>query len=305
MRQSLLLLWSALPLWLAEAFAPTTTISSRQSTRPALSFVRMSSSSTRSAATSLPLPEGLLKTVSREGTGPPVQLGDIATIKYSCYVANAKTPFAKSAAQKMVVGDGTMIAGWDPAVRSMRVGERSLVKITNPDTLGYGELGVHPVVPPNADLELDLEILDAQAATANIDFDSLAEADATPRTAADIAAAYQARQVAAASQEGPELEGLDLWIEKAKNFYFYGLFEGETGERPPWFLRPSITFPLAFLIVGAAFYVSFVSGAITERGSQTTDELDQIIMSSNNAGAVIMSSVLTAFASAGPADLSF
>lgn len=263
----------------------------------------MSSSSTRSAATSLP--EGLLKTVSREGTGPPVQLGDIATIKYSCYVANAKTPFAKSSAQKMVVGDGTMIAGWDPAVRSMRVGERSLVKITNPDTFGYGEVGVYPVVPSNADLELDLEILDSQAATANIDFDSLAEADATPRTAADIAAAYQARQVAAASQEGPELEGLDLWIEKAKNFYFYGLFEGETGERPPWFLRPSITFPLAFLIVGAAFYVSFVSGAITERGSQTTDELDQIIMSSNNAGAVIMSSVLTAFTSAGPADLSF
>ena len=68
---------------------------------------------------------------------------------------------------------------------------------------------------------------------------------------------------------------------KAKNFYFYGLFEGETGERPPWFLRPSITFPIAFAIVGAAFYVSFVGGAISERGLQKTDELDEIILSWN------------------------
>ena len=68
---------------------------------------------------------------------------------------------------------------------------------------------------------------------------------------------------------------------QAKNFYFYGLFEGETGERPPWFLRPSITFPIAFAIVGAAFYVSFVGGAISERGLQKTDELDEIILSWN------------------------
>ncbi len=201
----------------------------------------------------------------------PVERGDIATIKYACYVVSDddddeqnNKPFARSAAQKMVVGDGTMIAGWERAVRSMRVGERSLVRITDAQQFGYGAAGVHPVVPPNAVLELDLELLDAQPATANIDFDSLADqADATPRTAADIAAAYQARQAAAAANDGrPELEGLDAFLAKAKNFYFYGLFEGETGERPPWFLRPSITFPLAFLVCGAAFYISFVSGAI-------------------------------------------
>ena len=73
---------------------------------------------------------------------------------------------------------------------------------------------------------------------------------------------------------------MEGWIAKAKNFYFFGLFEGETGQQAPWFLRPSITFPLAFLIVGAAFWVSFVSGAITERGAQVTDELDEIILSS-------------------------
>jgi hypothetical protein len=80
--------------------------------------------------------------------------------------------------------------------------------------------------------------------------------------------------------EEPEKEGLEGFIEKAKNFYFFGLFEGETGQKAPWFLRPSITFPIAFLVVGAAFYVSYLTGAITERGAQVTDELDEIILSS-------------------------
>ena len=80
--------------------------------------------------------------------------------------------------------------------------------------------------------------------------------------------------------EEPEKEGLEGFIEKAKNFYFFGLFEGETGQKAPWFLRPSITFPIAFLVVGAAFYVSYLSGAITERGAQVTDELDEIILNS-------------------------
>lgn len=77
---------------------------------------------------------------------------------------------------------------------------------------------------------------------------------------------------------GPEKEGLEGFIEKAKNFYFFGFFEGETGEQAPWFLRPSITFPIAFAVVGAAFYVSVLTGAISERGAAVTDELDEIIL---------------------------
>ena len=85
------------------------------------------------------------------------------------------------------------------------------------------------------------------------------------------------RQDQAAEVE--QKEGLEGWIEKAKGFYFFGFFEGETGQAAPWYLRPSITFPIAFLIVGATFYVSFSQGAITERGAQIKDELDEIIIS--------------------------
>jgi hypothetical protein len=247
------------------------------------SFDRVPTTARFSATTATEtLPEGLLKTVVQPGQGQRVNLGDIATIKYSCYIIpeddSTTVPFARALSQKVVVGDGSMIVGWEKALRSMRVGERSIVRITDPQ-LGYGAQGVVPVVPPNAVLELDLNVLDAQPATTNIDFDTLAMADTTPRTASEISAAFEARQ--AARGEVVELEGLEYWIAKARNFYFFGLFEGETGERAPWFLRPSITFPLAFLIVGAAFYVSFIGGAISERGAQIKDELDEIILSSN------------------------
>lgn len=94
--------------------------------------------------------------------------------------------------------------------------------------------------------------------------------------------------------DGPELEGLEGWLAKAKNFYFFGFFEGETGEQAPWFLRPSITFPLAFLVVGAAFYVSYASGAISERGAAVTDELDEVILSSITGGSSSTLAVLLA-----------
>lgn len=78
-----------------------------------------------------------------------------------------------------------------------------------------------------------------------------------------------------------EKEGLEGLIEKAKEFYFFGFFEGETGEQAPWILRPSITFPIAFAVVGLGFYVTYAVGGISERGAQVTDELDDIILSWN------------------------
>ena len=101
------------------------------------------------------------------------------------------------------------------------------------------------------------------------------------RTASEIAAAFEQRQAIKAASGIVEREGLAGWIDKAQNFYFFGFFEGETGQQAPWFLRPSITFPIAFAIVGAAFYVSYIAGAISERGAASVDELDEIIISMN------------------------
>ena len=78
-----------------------------------------------------------------------------------------------------------MIKGWGRALRTMSVGERAIIRITDPE-LGYGAQGVPPFVPPNACLEFDVEVLDTQLPTTNIDFDSLANADNTPVSIAYI-----------------------------------------------------------------------------------------------------------------------
>jgi hypothetical protein len=73
------------------------------------------------------------------------------------------------------VGGGDMIDGWEAAIKTMRIGERAVVRINDPN-LGYGAAGFAPIIPPNAEIELDLEILDAKARS-SIDFDTLAIGD--------------------------------------------------------------------------------------------------------------------------------
>ena len=72
-----------------------------------------------------------------------------------------------------------MVSGWDKALRTMKVGERAIIRVVD-TSLGYGSAGVPPLIPPNAELEFDVELLDAQPPMTNIDFDSIATADSTP-----------------------------------------------------------------------------------------------------------------------------
>eukprot|EP00537_Pseudo-nitzschia_pungens_P008231 CAMPEP_0172364066 /NCGR_PEP_ID=MMETSP1060-20121228/7283_1 /TAXON_ID=37318 /ORGANISM="Pseudo-nitzschia pungens, Strain cf. cingulata" /LENGTH=270 /DNA_ID=CAMNT_0013086985 /DNA_START=370 /DNA_END=1182 /DNA_ORIENTATION=- len=248
------------------------------------------------------LPEGLAKTVVNGGeTGAtPIGRGDIVTVKYTCYSAGLgdqeesdaeNVLLARSDSQKVVVGDGSMVPGWDAALRSMTVGERAVVRITDP-SLAYGGadtdprgaaalgalLGIDSALASTARLEFDIQVLAVQPAAKaaqifDMNFDAMALEDDTPKTAEDIAAAYQVKM----ANKAPKKEGLEGWIDTVKNYYFFGFFEGETGEEAPWYLKPSITFPIAFAVVGAAFYVSLLSGAISEKGAQSVDELDVLV----------------------------
>ena len=203
-----------------------------------------------------------------------------------------------------------MIRGWDVALRSMREGERASISITDPN-LAYGAAGVPPFVPPNAQIQMDIEVImveenvDGSGGMAASAAGGLSGSDAAgldamldgpvsrPRTPGAIAAAYEQRMREKAINAPAEKEGVEYWIDKIKGSYFFGLFEGETGQKAPWYLTPSITFPIAFLVVGAAFWASLAGGAISERGMPTTDELDEIIVSSS-ASDIIRSSVVMA-----------
>jgi FKBP-type peptidyl-prolyl cis-trans isomerase FkpA len=65
-----------------------------------------------------------------------------------------RTPFA------FTLGAGAVIRGWDQGVAGMRVG--GLRRLVLPPELAYGASGSPPVIPPNATLVFEIELLDVQ-----------------------------------------------------------------------------------------------------------------------------------------------
>ncbi len=58
---------------------------------------------------------------------------------------------------RFVIGEGRVIRGWEEGVQGMRVGSQRRLII--PSDLGYGERGSRNVIPPNATLVFDIELL--------------------------------------------------------------------------------------------------------------------------------------------------
>lgn len=95
------------------------------------------------------------------GTGDPCQPGQTVEVHYTGWLADG-TKFDSSLDRGQpfifVVGGGQVIAGWDEGVAGMKVGGKR--RLILPPELAYGEAGRPPVIPPNAQLTFDVELLD-------------------------------------------------------------------------------------------------------------------------------------------------
>jgi len=115
------------------------------------------------AAESLTTPSGLKIDTLENGKGPKPQKGQRVVVHYTGTLPDGKK-FDSSRDRKQpfdfVLGAGQVIPGWDEGIALMRVGSRA--KLTIPPQLAYGARGAGGVIPPNATLIFDVELLEAK-----------------------------------------------------------------------------------------------------------------------------------------------
>ena len=107
---------------------------------------------------------GLQITDTKAGTGAEARKGQTVTVHYTGWLFNNGQQGAKFDSSrdrkdpfKFPLGSGMVIKGWDEGVAGMKVGGQRTLII--PPEMGYGVRGAGGVIPPNATLKFDVELL--------------------------------------------------------------------------------------------------------------------------------------------------
>ncbi len=106
----------------------------------------------------------------KEGTGLVASAGDEISVHYTGWLYDEDAPNQRgeqfdSSRERgepitFLLGAGRVIRGWDEGVAGMRVGGQRVLLI--PSNLGYGRKGAGGVIPPNASLVFEVELVDVK-----------------------------------------------------------------------------------------------------------------------------------------------
>jgi FKBP-type peptidyl-prolyl cis-trans isomerase FkpA len=109
----------------------------------------------------------LIKTDVKLGTGAEAVTGHNVSVHYTGWLYDAAAPAHKGKKFdssrdrgqpfEFSLGQGQVIKGWDVGVAGMKVGGQRTLII--PSEMGYGARGAGGVIPPNATLVFDVELL--------------------------------------------------------------------------------------------------------------------------------------------------
>jgi len=136
----------------------------------ALAFLAVSTPAGRSNAADnqvTEMPDGLKYTDTKIGDGATAKAGNKVTVNYTgwLYENGAKGKKFDSSLDRnqpfqFTLGAHQVIAGWEEGVSGMKVGGKRTLTI--PPELGYGARGFGAVIPPNATLIFDVELVQVQ-----------------------------------------------------------------------------------------------------------------------------------------------
>lgn len=104
---------------------------------------------------------GLVIIKTFEGSGDAPTVGKEVKVHYRGKLVSGKvfdSSFERNEPIKFPVGVGRVIPGWDEGIMKLVVGDKATLVI--PSYLGYGERGAGGVIPPNADLIFDVELVE-------------------------------------------------------------------------------------------------------------------------------------------------
>jgi FKBP-type peptidyl-prolyl cis-trans isomerase len=97
------------------------------------------------------------------GTGTEATDGRTVSVHYTGTLTNGEkfdSSLDRGRPFEFTLGAGRVIKGWEQGVRGMKVGGKR--KLTIPPELGYGARGFPPVIPANATLVFEIELLDVK-----------------------------------------------------------------------------------------------------------------------------------------------